>query len=96
MQGEVVPAVLPLCPSCFALMSIWAKTQDTGIAPEESVSVPEDDRERFGKLWVLAQLSDGSLGFERTVPVDDVVEDESEEQVSAAWEDSEDSEELST
>ena len=65
VQGEDVPTVLPLCPSCFALMSIWAKTHDTGIAPEESVSVPEDDRERFGKLWVLAQLSDGSLGFER-------------------------------
>lgn len=92
VQGEDVPAVLPLCPSCFALMTIWAKTHDTGIAPEESVSVPEDDRERFGKLWVLAQLSDGSLGFERTVPVDDVVEDELEDQVSAAWEDSEDSE----
>lgn len=90
VQGEDVPAVLPLCPSCFALMSIWAKTHDTGIAPEESVSVPEDDRERFGKLWVLAQLSDGSLGFERTVPVDDVVEDESDAQVSVAWEDSED------
>lgn len=87
VQGEDVPAVLPLCPSCFALMSIWAKTHDTGIAPEESVSVPEDDRERFGKLWVLAQLSDGSLGFERSIPVDDVVEDESQEQVSAAWED---------
>lgn len=96
VQGEDVPAVLPLCPSCFALMSIWAKTHDTGIAPEESVSVPEDDRERFGKLWVLAQLSDGSLGFERTVPVDDVVEDESQEQVSDAWEDSEDLDELST
>jgi len=94
VQGEDVPAVLPLCPSCFALMSIWAKTHDTGIAPEESVSVPEDDRERFGKLWVLAQLSDGSLGFERTVPVDDVVEDGSEEQVSAAWEDFEGSEDL--
>lgn len=93
VQGEDVPAVLPLCPSCFALMSIWAKTHDTGIAPEESVSVPEDDRERFGKLWVLAQLSDGSLGFERTVPVDDVVEDGSDAQVSAAWEDSEDLEE---
>lgn len=96
VQGEDVPAVLPLCPSCFALMSIWAKTHDTGIAPEESVSVPEDDQERFGKLWVLAQLSDGSLGFERTVPVDDVVEDESQEQVSDAWEDSEDLEESST
>ena len=94
VQGEDVPAVLPLCPSCFALMSIWAKTHDTGIAPEESVSVPEDDRERFGKLWVLAQLSDGSLGFERTVPVDDVVEDESQEPVSAAWEDFEGSEDL--
>lgn len=94
VQGEDVPAVLPLCPSCFALMSIWAKTHDTGIAPEESVSVPEDDRERFGKLWVLAQLSDGSLGFERGIPVDDVVEDESQEQVSAAWEDSEGSEDL--
>lgn len=94
VQGEDVPAVLPLCPSCFALMSIWAKTHDTGIAPEESVSVPEDDRERFGKLWVLAQLSDGSLGFERTVPVDDVVEDESQESVSAAWEDFEGSEDL--
>lgn len=94
VQGEDVPAVLPLCPSCFALMSIWAKTHDTGIAPEESVSVPEDDRERFGKLWVLAQLSDGSLGFERTVPVDDVVEDESQDQVLAAWEDSEGSEDL--
>lgn len=94
VQGEDVPAVLPLCPSCFALMSIWAKTHDTGIAPEESVSVPEDDRERFGKLWVLAQLSDGSLGFERTVPADDVVEDESQEQVSAAWEDSDESEDL--
>lgn len=94
VQGEDVPTVLPLCPSCFALMSIWAKTHDTGIAPEESVSVPEDDRERFGKLWVLAQLSDGSLGFERTVSVDDVVEDESQEQVSAAWEDSEESEDL--
>lgn len=94
VQGEDVPAVLPLCPSCFALMSIWAKTHDTGIAPEESVSVPEDDRERFGKLWVLAQLSDGSLGFERTVPVDEVVEDESDAQVSAAWEDSEGSEDL--
>ena len=94
VQGEGVPAVLPLCPSCFALVSIWAKTHDTGIAPEESVSVPEDDRERFGKLWVLAQLSDGSLGFERTVPVDDVVEDESQEQVSAAWEDSDESEDL--
>ena len=35
-------------------------------------------------------------GFERTVPVDDVVEAESQDQVSAAWEDSEDSEELST
>lgn len=93
VQGEDVPAVLPLCPSCFALMSIWAKTHDTGIAPEESVSVPEDDRERFGKLWVLAQLSDGSLGFERTVPVDDVVEDGSDAQVSAAWEDFEDLEE---
>ena len=94
VQGEVVPAVLPLCPSCFALMSIWAKTHDTGIAPEESVSVPEDDRERFGKLWVLAQLSDGSLGFERSIPVDDVVEDESQEPVSAAWEDSDESEDL--
>ena len=94
VQGEDVPAVLPLCPSCFALMLIWAKTHDTGIAPEESVSVPEDDRERFGKLWVLAQLSDGSLGFERTVPVDDVVEDESQEPVSAAWEDFEGSEDL--
>lgn len=94
VQGEDVPAVLPLCPSCFALMSIWAKTHDTGIAPEESVSVPEDDRERFGKLWVLAQLSDGSLGFERTVPVDDVVEDGSDEQVSDAWEDSDESEDL--
>lgn len=94
VQGEDVPAVLPLCPSCFALMSIWAKTHDTGIAPEESVSVPEDDRERFGKLWVLAQLSDGSLGFERTVPVDDVVEDESQEPVSAAWEDFEGYEDL--
>ena len=94
VQGEVVPAVLPLCPSCFALMSIWAKTHDTGIAPEESVSVPEDDRERFGKLWVLAQLSDGSLGFERGIHVDDVVEDESQEQVSAAWEDSDESEDL--
>lgn len=94
VQGEDVPAVLPLCPSCFALMSIWAKTHDTGIAPEESVSVPEDDRERFGKLWVLAQLSDGSLGFERSIPVDDVVEDESQDQVSAAWEDSEGSEGL--
>jgi len=92
VQGEDVPAVLPLCPSCFALMSIWAKTHDTGIAPEESVSVPEDDRERFGKLWVLAQLSDGSLGFERSISVDEFVEDGSEEQVSAAWEDSEDSE----
>lgn len=91
VQGEDVPAVLPLCPSCFALMSIWAKTHDTGIAPEESVSVPEDDRERFGKLWVLAQLSDGSLGFERSISVDDVVEDESQEQVSAAWEESESS-----
>lgn len=106
VQGEDVPAVLPLCPSCFALMSIWAKTHDTGIAPEESVSVPEDDRERFGKLWVLAQLSDGSLGFERSIPVDDVVvsqdeivEDESGAQVSTAWEGSEDlkeSEESST
>ena len=76
-------------------MSIWAKTHDTGIAPEESVSVPEDDRERFGKLWVLAQLSDGSLGFERTVPVDDVVEDGSDEQVSDAWEDSDESEDES-
>ena len=94
VQGEDVPAVLPLCPSCFALMSIWAKTHDTGIAPEESVSVPEDDRERFGKLWVLAQLSDGSLGFERSISVDEFVEDGSEEQVSAAWEDSEDSEDL--
>lgn len=94
VQGEDVPAVLPLCPSCFALMSIWAKTHDTGIAPEESVSVPEDDRERFGKLWVLAQLSDGSLGFERGIHVDDVVEDESQEQVSAAWEDSDESEDL--
>ena len=94
VQGEDVPTVLPLCPSCFALMSIWAKTHDTGIAPEESVSVPEDDRERFGKLWVLAQLSDGSLGFERTVPVDDVVEDGSDEQVSDAWEDSDESEDL--
>lgn len=94
VQGEDVPAVLPLCPSCFALMSIWAKTHDTGIAPEESVSVPEDDRERFGKLWVLAQLSDGSLGFERGIPVDDVVEDESQEQVSAVWEDSDESEDL--
>ena len=92
VQGEVVPAVLPLCPSCFALMSIWAKTHDTGIAPEESVSVPEDDRERFGKLWVLAQLSDGSLGFERSISVDEFVEDGSDAQVSAAWEDSEDSE----
>lgn len=91
VQGEDVPAVLPLCPSCFALMSIWAKTHDTGIAPEESVSVPEDDRERFGKLWVLAQLSDGSLGFERSIPVDDVVEDGSDDQLSDAWED-EDSE----
>lgn len=94
VQGEDVPAVLPLCPSCFALMSIWAKTHDTGIAPEESVSVPEDDRERFGKLWVLAQLSDGFLGFEHSIPVDDVVEDESQEPVSAAWEDSEGSEDL--
>lgn len=94
VQGEDVPAVLPLCPSCFALMSIWAKTHDTGIAPEESVSVPEDDRERFGKLWVLAQLSDGSLGFERTIPVDDVVEAELEDQVSDAWEDSDESEDL--
>lgn len=94
VQGEVVPAVLPLCPSCFALMSIWAKTHDTGIAPEESVSVPEDDRERFGKLWVLAQLSDGSLGFERSISVDEFVEDGSEEPVSAAWEDSDDSEDL--
>ena len=91
VQGEDVPAVLPLCPSCFALMSIWAKTHDTGIAPEESVSVPEDDRERFGKLWVLAQLSDGSLGFERSISVDEFVEDGSEEQVSAAWEESESS-----
>lgn len=94
VQGEDVPAVLPLCPSCFALMSIWAKTHDTGIAPEESVSVPEDDRERFGKLWVLAQLSDGSLGFERSISVDEFVEDGSDEQVSAAWEDSEGSEDL--
>ena len=94
VQSEDVPAVLPLCLSCFALMSIWAKTHDTGIAPEESVSVPEDDRERFGKLWVLAQLSDGSLGFERSIPVDDVVEDESQEPVSAAWEDSDESEDL--
>lgn len=94
VKGEDVPAVLPLCPSCFALMSIWAKTHDTGIAPEESVSVPEDDRERFGKLWVLAQLSDGSLGFERGIPVDEFVEDGSEDQVSAAWEDSDESEDL--
>lgn len=94
VQGEDVPAVLPLCPSCFALMSIWAKTHDTGIAPEESVSVPEDDRERFGKLWVLAQLSDGSLGFERGIPVDEFVEDGSDEQVSDAWEDSDESEDL--